>query len=182
MVHFFSLSPDRTLEFRNNQRSESSQIQEFFMSKQTRARLSILSSQLTLSQTLQTTQIEPSEPLDELELVAFNKLIQARETATWSSHDVATATSLARQLVLHARLIETVKAEGVMVEHERKGLVAHPALAAAVALSGAIKNWSAMLGLTASQRGVSGARQDVRNQHEQAMRDPMAGAGRGLLA
>lgn len=106
---------------------------------------------------------------------AFSNLVKARESATWTDHDIAVATSLARQMVIHAELIQIVKTEGVMIDHERKGLIPHPAIASAVGLSGSIKNQCAMLGLTASQRGVAGGKQATRNGHEQNLRSAFEG-------
>lgn len=148
----------------------------------TRSRLSTTASQVALSQTIQTALIEPSQELDEDELAAFNKIIRSRETASWSQHDIDTATSLARQMVIHADLIQTVKTEGTTIEHPKKGLIVHPAIAASVSLAGAIKGLSTLLGLSASQRGVAGNRQAIRNQHEQILRDALANTAGGLLA
>ena len=139
------------------------------MATNKRERLSTITEQVRMAQALQQG-IEPTEALTPAERAVFDKLIQARESSTWTPHDVTTATVLARQIVQHAQLVDTVAREGVMINHPKKGLIAHPAIAASVSLAGAIKSQTTTLGLSASQRGVAGSRQQVRNQHEQAMR------------
>lgn len=138
-----------------------------------RARLSTTASQIKLAQGIDHG-IEPSEALSPDELLVFQDILKARETSTWTDHDVRVATGLARQTVLHAQLVKIVADEGVLYDHPRKGLVAHPAIAAACSLGSSIKAQTTQLGLSASQRGLAGAKQQVRNQHEQSVRSAFA--------
>jgi hypothetical protein len=147
-----------------------------------RLRLSATSAALEATKNLQAAGPEPTEPLTQEESIVFDAVVTGRERSTWSDHDLGVATSLSKQIVMHRRLLEVVAREGVMIEHDKKGLIAHPAIGASVTLAGAIKGQATLLGLSASQRGLAGARQQVRNDHEQVLRDALANTSAGLLA
>lgn len=147
------------------------------MSITTRSRKSTIASQVSTAQLLQGAQPQPTAELFGDERTRFEEIIQARELATWTPHDLAVATSLAQILTEIADLHVLVREQGLMIEHERKGLIPHPALATIVSLTGSAKSLQTTLGVSAAQRGISGSKQARRNVQEQGLRSSFADTG-----
>jgi phage terminase small subunit len=113
---------------------------------------------------------QPTEILDERELDYFIRIVKSREVTTWSEHDLSMATNLALTQVQYLDAMHAVKTQGRTMVNERGTPVTNPETGALNQLSGAVRAFTATLGLSASQRGVAGAKQTSRNQAEQLAR------------
>ena len=145
------------------------------MSKQLRSKKSTVSNTVATFNEIQTLP-QPTEFLDERELSYFNRIVQSREVTTWSPHDLALATDLALTQVQYLDAMHAVKTQGRSVVNERGTQIVNPETGALNQLSGAVRAFTATLGLSASQRGVAGAKQASRNQAEQQARAVIARA------
>lgn len=112
----------------------------------------------------------PTEDLDERELTYFVRIMKSREVSTWSEHDLTLATDLAMTQVQYLDAMAAVKRDGRTTVNERGTPVTNPETGALNQLSSSIRAFTATLGLSASQRGVSGEHQASRNKAEQAAR------------
>ena len=109
---------------------------------------------------------QPSEILDNREQSYFNRIITSRELSTWTDHDIALATDLAMTQVQYLDAMAEVKRVGRTVINDRGTPVVNPETGALNQLSSSVRAFTATLGLSASQRGVSGEHQKSRNQAE----------------
>lgn len=145
------------------------------MSKQLRSKKSTVANTVATFNEIQTLP-QPTESLDERELDYFNRIVQSREVTTWSPHDLALATDLALTQVQYLDAMHAVKTQGRTMLNDRGTPVVNPETGALNQLSGAVRAFTATLGLSASQRGVAGAKQTSRNQAEQQARAVIARA------
>jgi phage terminase small subunit len=145
------------------------------MSKQLRSKKSTVANTVATFNQIQTLP-QPTESLDERELDYFNRIVQSREVTTWSPHDLALATDLALTQVQYLDAMHAVKTQGRTMLNDRGTPVVNPETGALNQLSGAVRAFTATLGLSASQRGVAGAKQTSRNQAEQQARAVIARA------
>lgn len=145
------------------------------MSKQERSKKSTLSNTLATFQSANELP-RPTVDLDDTELSYFNRVMTSREVSTWSDHDIAIATQIAQSHVLFQACVAEIKSVGLWVKNDRGTQVANPAGAMMNQLASSIRASSATLGLSASQRGVSGGKQQSRNEAEQTARKVIARA------
>lgn len=113
---------------------------------------------------------KPAIDLDDEELTYFNRVMTSREVSTWSDHDLAIATQLAQSHVLYQKCVAEIKSLGIWIYNNKGTPIANPAGAMMNQLASSIRASSATLGLSASQRGVSGGKQQNRNEAEQVAR------------
>jgi P27 family predicted phage terminase small subunit len=139
------------------------------MAKQERSKKSTISNTVNTFQSANDLP-QPTEHLDERELTYFNRVMKSREVSSWSDHDLAIATELAQSHVMYQDCITDVKENGRSILNERGTPVANPAAAMMNQLSSTVRAFSATLGLSASQRGLAGGKQDGRNKAEQFAR------------
>jgi P27 family predicted phage terminase small subunit len=104
--------------------------------------------------------------LTDLELTHFKRLVNSREVDTWSPHDLSIATQLAKTLRRFENLQEQLDNDGLTLTNERGTVVAHPLLSASMTMSSTIQALSRTLGLSASQRALTGDNQRQRNSAE----------------
>lgn len=130
------------------------------------------------------TKIEPPEPLSERQRIHFDAIVISREISTWSPHDIRLAVTLAIAQERIEHIDDMLKCEGLIITGPRGTPIAHPLLAAQSNVAGQIRMLSAALGLSASQRGITGEKQVNRNQAELAAREVIdrVSEGDGLLA
>lgn len=114
---------------------------------------------------------EPSETLDAAERTYFDRIIKSREMSTWSENDLSIATSLAMTYVQYFACLEDIKKFGRIVTTDRGAMSGNPAANQMNQMSAAIRSFSATLGLSASQRAISGGKQDGRNKAEKQARE-----------
>lgn len=140
------------------------------MAKQERSKKS------TVTNTLKTFQSanklpQPHRELSEREMTHFNRIVKSREVETWSEHDVLIATHMALTYGAIDDQWDDLKINGWKVFSERGTPVKNPASDQLNQLASSVRAFSAVLGLSASQRGLSGSKQTTRNQAEKTARE-----------
>jgi len=113
---------------------------------------------------------EPPFPLSETETNYFKSIVTAREHETWSDNDKLIAANLAKTYSAIDQLWSDINNEGFVVENQRGTPVANPKVSALNSMTSAMQSLNKTLGLSASQRGLSGAKQGSRNLAEQQAR------------
>jgi hypothetical protein len=93
----------------------------------------------------------------------FKGVIEQREAASWTQHDLRLAALLAKSMHRLDELGQDIEREGSKYRTTEGVLRANPDLASYNALGATIGRFNLMLGLSANQRGLSGAIQDKRN-------------------
>lgn len=112
--------------------------------------------------------------LDEIEV--FNDIIVQREAASWTRHDMRIAGQLARVMMQIDRLHYEIEAVGYTRDNNKGTETENPALRSMMSLTATQLNLNKALGLSASQKGLSGADQDKRNKADRAARKAIEGA------
>jgi phage terminase small subunit len=110
--------------------------------------------------------LQPTADLSAEEMTHFNRITSSREVDTWSPHDLSIATQLARTVRRFDELQTQLDGEGLTIVNERGNRMAHPLLSASMTMSGTIQALSRTLGLSASQRALTGDNQRQRNSAE----------------
>lgn len=145
-----------------------------------RARSNSVSGVVSMTQAIIAANQEPTEPLNEVELKAFRRILQSREADSWSAHDIGLATQCAQQMVLASEYTARLKLEGPVIQWTTpNGNVrpaANPMLLARSNAFSTVANLTKLLGLSASQKGLSGAPQAKRNLADRQARDALARA------
>jgi phage terminase small subunit len=139
------------------------------MSKQERSKKSTVANMVDTFKAIESMP-EPTEILDERELDYFIRIVKSRELSTWSPHDLTLATDLAMCQVQYLDAMHSVKTQGRSIVNDRGTPITNPETGALNQLSSAVRSFTATLGLSASQRGVAGAKQASRNESEQQAR------------
>lgn len=139
------------------------------MAKQERSKKSTVSNKARAFQDVQRA-VEPWHELDEDERRLFDALIHSREVSTWLPADIEAATALAQVGVEMQRCWQQLQEEGRTVVTDKGWASANPLIAVYAQLSGLYQKHRTALGLTASQRGVSGNKQAGRNLEESDIR------------
>ena len=116
------------------------------------------------------TKIEPTLALSDQQRIHFDRIAISREVDTWSPHDVTIACQLAKALTTLDFAQERLEEEGLTLVNERGTTTAHPLLHASMTMSNTVQSLTKTLGLSASQRGLSGPKQQSRNLAEQTAR------------
>jgi P27 family predicted phage terminase small subunit len=113
---------------------------------------------------------EPPFPLKPNEAEYFKWIVTAREHETWSDNDRLIAANLCKTYAAIDQLWADINVEGYVVENQRGTPVANPKVAALNSMTSAMQSLNKTLGLSASQRGLSGSKQASRNSAEQQAR------------
>lgn len=117
------------------------------------------------------TAVQPTLDLSEIELEHFRRVVNSRETSTWSENDRTLACYLAKTYSAMDALWVEVLGEGFTVVNERGTPVANPSTTALNNFTGQARSLNSALGISASQKGVSGKAQASRNEAEIGARD-----------
>ena len=113
-----------------------------------------------------TKEVEPTFTLDADELERFNGVIASRERDSWTPNDVYVATTMAQLEIEAVQLREIYLREGqTMIDHNGKPII-NPSFTAFNTIIGQLDKFRRTLGLSASQRGISGHKQAKRNQQD----------------
>lgn len=120
--------------------------------------------------------IEPPIPLDGMALEYFNGIVHAREAQTWGRNDKLIAANLAKTYAAIDELWDNIKTEGYTTLNQRGTPVANPAVSALSQMTSAMQALNRTLGLSASQRGLAGAKQATRNQADSKAREILENA------
>jgi len=101
----------------------------------------------------------------------FDKIVKSRESSTWDENHIVLATNLA---VNYSQLDEAnceIETKGLMVLSEKGWPVTNPAITAKQSLMSTVLQINKALGLSASQKGVSGKDQESRNKADRETRN-----------
>jgi P27 family predicted phage terminase small subunit len=139
------------------------------MARQERSKKSTIANTVKTMQAVQKV-IQPPFELQASESKYFQGIVTAREHETWSDNDKLIAANLAKTYAAIDQLWADIQAEGYVVENQRGTPVANPKVSALNSMTSAMQSLNKTLGLSASQRGLSGAKQGNRNLAEQEAR------------
>ena len=114
--------------------------------------------------------VSPLE-LTQREALFFDMITQSREISTWSKSDLFNAASLAKVQRRIEELNDRLDAEGITLVNDRGTQIANPVFSAMTQLMSQAATLNRILGLSSSQRGVSGEPQKVRNVADARARD-----------
>jgi phage terminase small subunit len=114
--------------------------------------------------------LEPTSALDAVEREHFDGIVATRETATWSRHDRALATTLAKIMGHIDKIESAMRVEGY-TQTGRSGERTHPLVTALMQTTQAMQALTRTLGLSASQRALTSDRQRGRNEADATARD-----------
>jgi hypothetical protein len=103
---------------------------------------------------------QPAYALTKPEQQYFSRIVESRERGAWCPNHLALASELARTMQQLDEANQAL-ATGLIINSK-----ANPALAVKVSLSNVVVTLNRLLGLSASQKGVSGTTQAKRNQNE----------------
>lgn len=113
---------------------------------------------------------EPTKQLSAAELRHFQFIIESREHETWTAHDINIATQLAITMRRVDDLSQAVDEQGAIMMNARGTPVLNPTFNALVAMQNMVTRASSSLGLTSSNREISGENQERRNAAERETR------------
>lgn len=139
------------------------------MARQERSKKSTIANTVKTMQSV-VQKIEPPISLSESESVYFQGIVTAREHETWSDNDKLIAANLSKTYAAIDQLWSDIQSEGYVIENQRGTPVANPKVSALNSMTSAMQSLNKTLGLSASQRGLSGAKQSTRNTAEQQAR------------
>jgi phage terminase small subunit len=114
--------------------------------------------------------IEPSMPLGDRESYFFKIILESRESSSWSKNDIHLATMLSRFYWQQEELTAQLMQEGYVIANPRGTQIANPVFNAQLQITGSIDRLTKTLGLSASQRGMTGDEQQKRNQADRDAR------------
>ena len=135
------------------------------MAKQIRNRKSAPQNKVKSAQ-LESGVIQPWHPLSPEETRNFNALIDSREEDSWLDSDIEAATRLAKVCVEMDTLWREYQEEGSLIYTDKGWPAPNPKINLYNQMAGVYQKLRTSLGLTASQRGVSGVKQAGRNKQD----------------
>ena len=139
------------------------------MARTKRAPTNSVAGQIAITKNVQK-KIEPAYELNGDQAAYFNRVVRSIETEVWDENSILLATNLAVSYVQLDEANEEINTKGLMVLSEKGWPVTNPAITAKQSLMSTVLQLNKALGLSASQRGVAGAKQDARNKAEQKAR------------
>lgn len=140
------------------------------MATQERSKKSTISNSVKTFQAV-VEKIDTPIKLNESELKYFQGIVTAREHDTWSDNDKLIAANLSKTYAAIDLLWSDINVEGYTIVNQRGTPVANPKVSALSSMTSAMQALNKTLGLSASQRGLSGAKQGSRNMAEREARD-----------
>ena len=99
--------------------------------------------------------IEPPRKMKARERIAFDRIVNERERALWSPQHLLIAANMAVMQVQMEDAQDVLAKEGMTTFGGTGGLKAHPLIQVTATLSGNITQAMRLLGLSASQKGMS---------------------------
>lgn len=141
-----------------------------FMSKQIRSKKSTVANSLA-TMVSASTAVQPTMNLSSPELIHFTNITNSRESSTWSDNDRAIAGYLAKTYHAMDELWLDIEAEGWVITNDRGTPIMNPKSTALNVLTTQSRSMNHILGISASQKGVSGSVQSIRNDAEINARD-----------
>ena len=115
--------------------------------------------------------IEPPADLTPTQRTYFLQTISDREASSWSANHLSIAANLAKTMASMDELWARLAQEGYTVRNDRGTVVANPVVSVLNMMAQQMQALQRTLGLSASQRGLSGAKQGARNQADSNIRE-----------
>jgi P27 family predicted phage terminase small subunit len=115
--------------------------------------------------------IEPAYPLNDEQTNYFTRIVRSREIESWDDNHILLATNLAVTYVQVDIANDDIASRGLMTKSDRGTPVVNPAVTAKSNLMASVLQLNKALGLSASQKGISGQEQTSRNKAERQARD-----------
>ena len=140
------------------------------MARAKRTPTNTVSGQVAITQSVMK-KLSPAYKLNELQMSYFMRVVRSVETEAWDENSILLATNLAVTYVQLDEANDEINAKGLMVLSEKGWPVTNPAISAKQSLMSSVLQLNKALGLSASQRGVAGNKQDARNKAEQKARE-----------
>lgn len=140
------------------------------MAQAKRPQTTSLAGTVAMYAALQKSDPRPTQQLSDAEMAAYTRIIRSREAGSFSEHDVQMATQLAQMFALCEDYTDRIKSSGPVVINANGTPVANPLLSARDSTFRSITQLTKLLGLSASQKGMSGAPQEKRNKADRAAR------------
>lgn len=150
------------------------------MSRQIRSKKSTVANSLATMQAASTA-IAPNMKLSAPELIHFTNLTNSRESSTWSDNDKSIAGYLAKTYHAMDELWLDIEVEGWVIRNDRGTPIMNPKSTALNTLTSQARSMNTILGISASQKGVSGSIQKTRNDAEIDARGIIKAASKNSL-
>ena len=115
--------------------------------------------------------VSPAYTLDALQTNYFERVVRSREVESWDENHILLATNLAVTYVQVDIANDDIASRGLMTKSDRGTPVVNPAVTAKSNLMASVLQLNKALGLSASQKGISGQEQTSRNKAERQARD-----------
>lgn len=129
------------------------------------------------------TKVQSPLPLSEIETEVFNGLIDGLPQESWETHRIRIAANVAKIIAYQESLVVQVIEEGPIIFNDKGTPVSNPKQAAMASNASTIKQTLSLLGLTASQRGISATSTRAQKEAEKTAKKAISSAsGGGLLA
>ena len=141
------------------------------MATQLRSKKSTVANSIRTHQAAAATPLESPIDLTPPERIHFDRITESRERDSWAPHDLALAAQLAQTQERYQSAMADVAANGTTLTTEKGHQTLNPAVSALSSLGSAIARLTSLLGLGASQRGLSTDGQRGRNKAEKTARD-----------
>ena len=141
------------------------------MPAQLRSKKSTVANSIRTHQAAAATPLESPIDLTPPERIHFDRITESRERDSWSGHDLALAAQLAQTQARYQEAMADVAANGVTLLTEKGHPALNPAVSGLSSLGSAIARLTSLLGLGASQRGLSTDGQRGRNKAEKSARE-----------
>lgn len=126
--------------------------------------------------------LEPARPLNDNAQLIFEKVIRSRERTTWSELDIENATNLAWTLDRLQQVQDKLELEDDTIVSPKGQMVVNPLFNVLDKLGTNARAFADKLGLSASQRGIKGMKQDKRNEADLKSQEDFGGSEDDLLA
>jgi P27 family predicted phage terminase small subunit len=113
----------------------------------------------------------PKMTLTDREQTFFDMIVTSREAGSWSDNDLFIASQLAKSYRRLEELGDILDEQGYVQVNERGTQISNPIFAAMSQLQNAINAANRTLGLSASQRALTGEKQSIRNEADARARE-----------
>ena len=152
------------------------------MAKRERVQSNTIAGQISAFEAVRHT-VAPPIPLSASEMTYFQGIVIDREASSWSPNHLLIACNLAKTYAAIDDLWRDIRDQGYTIVNERGTPVANPSVSALSNMTNAMQALNRTLGLSASQRGLSGEKQAARNRVEKGINERNAEAdSHSLLA
>ena len=133
----------------------------------------LINSPSSLAKRLQTKNdvLQPKMALTEREMFFFNLVVSSRESESFGPNDLIIASQLAKTYRRIEDLNELLDEQGFVQVNEKGTQISNPVFVALTQCQGQVQSATRVLGLSASQRALTGVNQKGRNEADSRARE-----------